>query len=378
MRPFLVSVCLFVITGCLGLKHGSAAPIASRSTEQIRLDHQLEDAAMRDDSSRVVALIKKGADVNARNDIGQTLLEVEAEHGALATARLLLQNGADPNAESVYGTPLSEAAAYGSVTVVILLLDHGANVNSPVCPVVAALENAVGAQEDSSGDVMSMAIQVKPDTPANRRNALKFLRKEEVRMRQSLIKSEQERIVKLHTDGMQIVRLLLDKGADVNASTESGETPLIASAHVGSLEATTLLVEEGATVNARDHDGRTALMYAAAADAADVVRFLLSQGADANLRDTRHGTALTLASGHSLAVVQALIESGVDANAQDQFGYSALGMAALADNKGSVRFLLSRGANPDLKQKDGMTVLQTARLTKDADLIRMLKDAGAK
>ena len=60
-----------------------------------------------------------------------------------------------------------------------------------------------------------------------------------------------------------VVRLLLEKGADVNANYPSGVTALIWASREGHLNVVKLLLEKGADVNARDKFGRTALMMAA-------------------------------------------------------------------------------------------------------------------
>lgn len=100
---------------------------------------------------------------------------------------------------------------------------------------------------------------------------------------------------------------LLSEGADVNARTSAGETPLMLAAARGRLDAIGLLIDRGADVNAATDAGNTALMFAAARGQVDAVRALIESGARADHRNKfglgaadwakwsdRHGDLLTV------------------------------------------------------------------------------------
>lgn len=80
--------------------------------------------------------------------------------------------------------------------------------------------------------------------------------------------------------GARCIATLIDAGADVDAASETGKTPLIHAAQSLNGHATQALIEAGADVNASDHYGRTALMFAIAAGAPGIVEDLLEAGAD--------------------------------------------------------------------------------------------------
>ncbi|KAG2491432.1 hypothetical protein HYH03_010218 [Edaphochlamys debaryana] len=91
-----------------------------------------------------------------------------------------------------------------------------------------------------------------------------------------------------------------------------------------------------------------------------VLKRLLEAGARPDCRDAIGYTALHHCIMHApaLDLAQMLIDAGADVNAQDRFGTHALLMAVMTNQADAVRFLLDRGANPELPDNDGCTALQ--------------------
>ncbi|KLI30873.1 ankyrin, partial [Brachyspira hyodysenteriae] len=78
----------------------------------------------------------------------------------------------------------------------------------------------------------------------------------------------------------ELVRKLIDLGADVNLPAQSGFTPLMASHN--NIAIAELLIEKGADIEAKDDYGINALVYASSDENEEMVKFLLEKGADAN------------------------------------------------------------------------------------------------
>ena len=78
---------------------------------------------------------------------------------------------------------------------------------------------------------------------------------------------------------LDVVKVLVDNGADVNARDNVGTMPLMWAAFMGELEVIKFLMDKGADVNAKDKDGRTPLIFAKSEGHPDVVKFLKQHGA---------------------------------------------------------------------------------------------------
>ncbi len=111
----------------------------------------------------------------------------------------------------------------------------------------------------------------------------------------------------------EIMKLLLEKGADANAADNNAFTALIYSAAKGNADGTKLLLDSGAKVNTKNAHGETALIRAASVGSAEVVRILLGSGAEIEAETNEGGNALILAAdnGHT-EVVKVLLEKGAN------------------------------------------------------------------
>jgi hypothetical protein len=155
-----------------------------------------------------------------------------------------------------------------------------------------------------------------------------------------------------------MVRLLVARGAELDAKDDAGFTPLVTATRWGKGEARVRemvesLVVGGADVNARTpgggwgpagSDGLTALQQAAENGYLTVVELLVEHGADVNLefKDGRTPLYWAASNGHR-GVVASLLAHGANVNARAK-GRSALGAARERGHREIIDLLLERGA----------------------------------
>ena len=186
-----------------------------------------------------------------------------------------------------------------------------------------------------------------------------------------------------------IVKALLNHGANPNARAKYGLTPLH---YAASPEVATVLMDHGADVMAKDMGGQTPLHYAAERprdEKGKVAKVLLDRGADVNARDLRGQTPLYLAVEiGGPEITRLLIGRGADVNAKDLKGWTplheAVGYPAMP---AVIEILIAASADVNAKTDDGMTLIARARLImksypEGADsaqrVIDLLVKAGAK
>ena len=152
----------------------------------------------------------------------------------------------------------------------------------------------------------------------------------------------------IEKNDIQKVRYLLSISTDVNAKDPyASMTPLMMAAYDGYTEIARLLIEKGADVNARggvDMD-MTPLIYAASQDRVDMVKLLLDKGANVDTKTQYGWTPLFFAASRGrVDIAKLLIDKGADVNAKLPTGETALAEAEKQGNSDMVKLLRQAGA----------------------------------
>jgi ankyrin repeat protein len=308
-------------------------------------------AASHDDAARVRQLLKSGANPNVRNTLETTPLLEAAFHSNSEIIKVLLDAGADPNAAGADGqTPLMIVARGTNVAAARMLLDKGAN------------PNARESQRQQTALMWAAANNQGPQAT--------------------------------------MLRLLVERGADVNAKTATdlmtplvsgepraqprspgGMTALMFASREGCLDCVAAMIEKGASIDLPDPEGVTPLLWAIWNTRFDVAKYLIAHGANVNRWDWWGRTPLYLAVDYvtlphggrpdqpsldqtlPIEIVRLLLDKGAEPNPQ-------LKMTAPLRATGN-----DRGLDPMLAP--GVTPLIRAAKAFDVESMAALLDHGA-
>ena len=191
----------------------------------------------------------------------------------------------------------------------------------------------------------------------------------------------------------------VDKPRESAASTQlqPQEAEMLEAAAKGNTARVQELLNQGVKVNMRGGDGNTPIMEAAYGGHLDTVKLLLDRGADLSAKKRDGATALTLTSNKDIValfknvssmvaaaaagnntILETFISNGTPINALSETGESALHAACWNGRVDTVRLLLERGADPQIKKADGASPVSLASGQKHEDIVALLNAAIAR
>lgn len=176
------------------------------------------------------------------------------------------------------------------------------------------------------------------------------------------------------------IDVLLRRGANPNLTLLYGLPILVMCAGLGRTEVVRLLLDAGADVNASGPDsGYTALHNAAGEARTEIVRLLVERGANTECRMSSAATPLMLAAHRGYAdAVTVLVQAGAALDAVNRKGATALILAAFAGHVEAARVLLDAGADVSVQTTQGKTALDYARQKNHTALAALLSQAQSK
>jgi uncharacterized protein len=322
-------------------------------------------------------LIEHGADVNAKGSTyGETALDWAVDENHAEAAKILIAHGADVNgrteslerAKDRFGlegvltilphgswTPLMYAARQGSSEATRTLLDAGASINLTDPDGTTALMVAI---INSHYDTAALLTERGADVNIVDKSGMAALYAAVDMNTLGEVFGRPGRAVVSKVTALDLMKILLEHGANPNAALKTptlqrahtpgeptlgeGSTPLMRAAKNGDSAAIHLLIDHGAELNARQKNGTTALMFAAG----------LGRGTGAFTKDYASEAEL-------LESVKVLVAAGADVNAVSEAGQTPIHFGATASDD-IVKFLAEKGANLDVKDKQGRTPVEMA------------------
>ncbi len=353
-------------------------------------------------------LLERGAQVNGKNGDGATPLHVASFLGRAGVVELLLAKKGDPNARNTKGeTPMESAQVPASLVPIVaglLQLEVDQNTVEQGRPKVIELLEKGGAKTTGVGGSKLIAAIRKQDVAA---------------VKQALADKADPNgqdpefgVTALNwatmVGNVEIARILLDGGADVNGKSRDGGGPLSGAAFMGRADVCELLISSGGDPKLKNAKGEDPLFattvdagatqfvagllkldydlakvqagrakcvqllkngtgskeLAAAVrkqDVAAVKKLLAKPTSNPNVQDPDLGiTVLSWAAFHGNAEIAALlIAAKADVNGRNRDGSSPLHAAAFTGSVAVLELLLAKGADAAAKSKDGQTPLQS-------------------
>jgi len=358
----------------------------------------LQLAALNGSAAMIGRLLKAGVDANASlSSSGDTALMIAARTGRPDAVKLLLDNGAKIDARETWGdtTALMWAIVEGNHAIVRMLIDRGANVNlrSKFVP------SATGRGFEGATPVAGKPNQAEENASGSLTPLMFAAREGDLESARMLVAAGAEINLRggdgkdalglaIFNGGYSVASFLIDNKANVNQADAQRFTPLFWAVDRRNMETAPnfpwvvtedplpliqKLLDAGADVNflvnntprARMRDGSprivfaTALMRAAFSGDIDLVKLLLAHGADPKIISKDSETVLMAACGtgfipgyskgrtpaERLEVVKLLISLGQNVNAADDYGITALMVAANIGDVPIIQYLIDKGAD---------------------------------
>jgi ankyrin repeat protein len=282
------------------------------------------------DARLLAQLVERGAQIDSRDQGGMTPFLAAVQANNEDAVAFLLDHGVDINEHDNLGRNalhfLAENPRVDSSRLFTTLLARGANTDATTVP---------GFRSDPAG------VEVTP-------------------LHEAAFNNEPE-----------LVRLLIDHGANVNAATTAGDTALDIAVLAEHIEIAQTLLSSGAAENASGAQPSTVLYQAVAWKRAEAVRFLVDHHFSLETKDTaRSETALHAAARDgSIELLDLLIGAGANLAAVDRMGRTPLHLAVSSDQTEAAAHLLAHGASVATMDRSGFAPIYYAKSDKMTSLL---------
>ncbi len=320
-------------------------------------------------------LIERGANVNAKDKDGNTALMMAVKNGYLDKIQLLIANGADVNARDNKGSSVlmqnaADTAPLGFIernaNFVQLLIESGADVNAIDKDGKTALMYAADRKE-----MGPHILTIGTGGISLRRNiGVTYTGNFSFHSISKIINPE------IENSAAYVIALLLDAGANVNAKDLNGKTALMYAASTGNTDAIFILLYAGADEQLVDNSGWTALKWAIYNNQMDAASALKDAESWLAVIAKQQDDFINAAGSGDLKSIRACIKAGVNIDAKNKYGFTALMYGTYYNHPDIVRVLLENGANLNARDSYGRTALDLAEKSGYNNIVGILKNAS--
>jgi ankyrin repeat protein len=184
-------------------------------------------------------------------------------------------------------------------------------------------------------------------------------------------------------DAAAVARFIAGR-TPLNDKDRLGQTALLLAVAGNHVEVARLLMEAGADINALAANRDTPWLLAGALGRAEIIALMLPRKPDLSIRNRFGGTALIPACERAhVEAVKLLLTSGIDVNHVNDLGWTCLlGIVILGSggprHQEVTRLVLAVGANPNITDRDGVSPLDHARQKGQAEIARLIEAAGGR
>jgi ankyrin repeat protein len=305
-------------------------------------------------------LIANGADVNAKGFGGMTALGAATSFDNTEAIKLLIEKGADVNAKDNNGqTALFYATTFDNAEAIRLLIDNGANVNQKI---------KMGSEEANLLSFVVMKDWIYKNTSPEKQqatlNTIQLFIDKGADVNAGFPLFYAAFMVK----SKEITQLLIDNGADIDRLTHDAVSILDMLVSHGHYEMLKLFIQKGADINLKNISGKTPLLGAIGLKENDPFEKIHKD-------DSRNALEKLLLlesyeDGNADRIIKLLVESGTNLNTQcDITKNTALMQAVKYNDYESIKLLLNHGADVDIQDSHGLTALMYAENKKIRNLL---------
>ena len=348
--------------------HVSASSSVSTTAHLIELGADLNDrdaegrtplhiAVLSGDESLVRVLLDAGADTLTTDNYKVNILYAAASVGNDSLVQLLFDLVDDPQSEATNGTTaLSIAVLRGHLNVVRLLIERGFGVEKQDNLGLAPLHLA-----SSSGNLEMVSLLIDSGSSVDLRDS----------------KGETPLLFAIDNGHNSTARLLLESGANANQSSGGANCLHLAAANLNP-ELVGILIQHNADVNAKGPTGATCLHYAADVGSVTAIESILANGVKIDAVDNNGYSAIHFAAlGGIVTAVESILAAGVDIETIDSLGHTVIHFAAVGGGHEAIKKLGEAGANSQALSKSKRSLLHSAVLSGNVDAVTAVMDLNS-